>query len=156
MKRRPATAPPFSTAAAVDEVRCELRAARRRRWKLAARVLLWSFVSLWLLAVCVGFAVSSGFRPGCRSRQWEARTNLKALYVAQETFRGEHDRYGTLDELGFQPRGTVRRYRYALEEVSARSFRALAVATTPTNLAGDVWVIDDELALDNVVNACAR
>ena len=91
---------------------------------------------------------------GCRSMQSEAKGNLKVLYVAQESFRGEHERYGERAvDVGFVPRGNRLRYRYALTDVTADGFTAWAFGVDD-DVKGDVWRITETLTLENVRNVC--
>jgi hypothetical protein len=120
----------------------------------------------------------------CRGWQSEARGNLKALLVAEESFRADHDRYGSIDEIGFSPRGKVIRYQYEVrpggpdgrqdefiatataisnepEPLSVRymvqlSLAVLGWACAPArpDIIGDAWSIDQNNELKNEVNAC--
>jgi hypothetical protein len=140
----------------------EGRRARRRHalhlLKLTAKIWLKYILPLLFVTTC---GASILFTPcfvksnKCRSRQSEAKSNLKSLFVAQEAFRAEYDRYSTsFEELGWEPRGSLVRYRYVVEHAAAQHFSALAVALEPEQLAGDVWRMTDRNDLTNLVNRC--
>lgn len=90
----------------------------------------------------------------CELKQDEARGNLKALYVCEESHRAEFDLY-TTDQatIGFRPRGDVIRYRYEVLSASPTAFRARA--TGIGEMAGDVWEMTEANDLTNKSNACA-
>jgi hypothetical protein len=91
----------------------------------------------------------------CRSKQSEAKGNLKALYVAQESFRAEKNKYATsIKELDFKPRGEKIRYEYALVESNATTFVAEGRGTG--DMTGDVWRINEKNELINTQQKCAE
>ena len=136
--------------------------ARRRGW-LVVRVLVGSFVVLFFASFWAPLPSR------CRS-QFEAKGNLKALYVAEESYRGEFDVYNAdTDVIGFAPKGNKIRYRYVVTDVeegvapdqqyfgraSARSsqhFRAWAFRIDGER--EDLWTIDSNNELKHVVNGC--
>ena len=90
----------------------------------------------------------------CRSMQSEAKGNLKALYVAEESNRAEFDTYSTDQaKIGFSPKGSTIRYTYVVKSADAKTF--LAEARGTLDGAEDVWQIDDANALKNLVDGCA-
>ncbi len=91
----------------------------------------------------------------CRSKQSEAKSNLKRIYVAQEVHRAESNRYGSMSEIGFEPleRETVR-YEYAL--IDEGSDRFVVEARGTGDMAGDVWSVDQDGELRAVSNHCAQ
>jgi type IV pilus assembly protein PilA len=103
--------------------------------------------------VVAAIAVPNFVKFQCRSKQSEAKGNLKALYVAEESHRAEVDAYdGDVATIGFTPRGEKLRYTYTILEATKDSFRAEARGTG--EMAGDVWVIDHHNQLVNVENVC--
>ena len=88
----------------------------------------------------------------CRSKQSEAKANLRALFVAEESYRSEHGKYAPFDVVGFAPQGETLRYDYALVEVDDAHF--VAEARGKDEQAGDIWRIDNTNALTNVANVC--
>jgi len=123
-----------------------------RRARAAHRVMALMIASLCLATICSSWLARPAFK--CRSRQSEAKTNFKALYITQEAHRAEHGHYGTFEEIGWRPRGAKVRYEYVLTRKSSGHFTAIAVARASSDNAGDVWMIDETNTLTNVVNAC--
>ena len=136
--------------------------AMRRRLRLLARVLK-GLLLVGLFGACAGLAVLPGqVKFHCRSKQSEAKGNLKALYVALESHLAEHDVYSDdFVALDFAPKGAKTRYRYVVTDVAApapgraAAFVAWAIAddSDPAH-AGDAWRIDDTRTLTNVHNIC--
>jgi len=134
----------------------------RRRWALMRRVLrsllIVSVVGGCLAAIAIP---SMSAFPPCRTRQSETKGNLKALYVAQESYRAEFDVYeaGDFERIGFSPRGQQLRYTYVITDVvnerGREGFTGWGFSTAPDH-AGDVWRIDQNNELTNVVNRCRR
>jgi hypothetical protein len=76
----------------------------------------------------------------CRARQAEAQANLKALSVAENTYKAQNARYSSsLSELGFSPAES--RY-YDIGVNSASDSVYSATATGKGEAAGDVWTVD--------------
>src|SRR5256885_13684030 len=74
---------------------------------------------IWILAA---IAIPNFVKFQCRSKQSEAKGNMKAMYVAEESYRSEFDTYlscpsancsGTgTNDIGFAPKGAKIRYSY--------------------------------------------
>lgn len=88
----------------------------------------------------------------CRSKQTEAKANLKALAVSEEAYRAENGRYAALDAVGFAPAGETLRYTYVLVEASEDRF--VAEARGQDEQSGDLWRIDESKVPVNVANVC--
>lgn len=121
-----------------------------------------------IIGILAAIAIPNFVKFQCRSKQSEAKTNLKALYVAEESYYAEQDQYLTIatcdqqacvaitNDAGWSPKGDRIRYSYATT--------ATASATAPTfvGLAGgseasvntDSWQITQANDLVNKVNAC--
>lgn len=136
--------------------------ALRRRLRLLGRVLK-ALVVLGLFGSCAGIALCPGtVRFQCRSKQSEAKGNLKALYVALESYRAEHDVYSDdFAALEFTPKGAKTRYRYVVTDVvdpapgREAGFVAWAIADDSDPLhAGDAWCIDNTNTITNLHNIC--
>lgn len=124
------------------------------------RVLVASVVVLF-----VGAIFAPGFYPHrCRSQQSEAKGNLKALYVAEESYRAEFDVY-SLDTsvIGFVAKGAKVRYRYVVTDVTdvdadpanpRHTFRAWAFRVDGER--DDLWTISEQNDLTNLVNGCEQ
>ncbi len=114
-------------------------------------------LNLALIPACGGIvaavAIPALVRYECVAKQGEARANLKALFVAEEQYRAEHEDYtDDLAALGFQPMGDRLRYRYAVVSASPQGFSAEARGTD--DMAGDVWAITNANELVNAGEKC--
>ncbi|WAM24818.1 type IV pilin protein PilA [Myxococcus sp. NMCA1] len=86
-----------------------------------------------IIGILAAIAIPNFIKFQARSKQSEAKTNLKALYTAQKSFFSEKDRYSNFaNEIGFAPeRGN--RYAYRVSAGGAcevRDVATLAVAAT--------------------------
>jgi len=133
--------------------------ARRRGW-LVVRVLV-AVVVVLLCAIFLAILFPPYNRYPCRSQQSEAKGNLKALYVAEESYRVEFDVYNAdthvIGFTPFSPKGAKIRYRYVVTDVDdgaapEQSFRAWAFRIDGER--DDLWTIDAHNDLENVVNGC--
>lgn len=117
---------------------------------------------------------------GERSRQAEAKANLKKVFALQEDYKKSHGRYAqTFKDLGFTPVGE-RRYTYILGDDVLRAdipgaysfkgpadlsaiisraapdpatgFLCIAVANLDADTTLDLWTIDEQRQIRNVVN----
>lgn len=92
----------------------------------------------------------------CRSKQSEAKANLKALYFSEESFRADKNGYSTdLAALQFQPFGAKVRYEYVVVEADAEHFVAEARGVAD-GMAGDLWRITNKNDLMAVDDVCHR
>src|SRR3982074_730659 len=67
-----------------------------------------------IIGILAAIAIPNFIRFQARSKQGEAKSNLKSMFTAQRSFYQEKDRYSIyVDEIGFSPeRGN--RYGYSL------------------------------------------
>ena len=109
-----------------------------------------------IIGILAAIAIPNFVKFQCRSKQSEAKGNLKAIYVAEEAYRGEYDVYwGTLSGasgIGFQAKGSKIRYSYAVS-AGTSTFTATAIANTG-ELSSDAWSIDQDNGLLNTTNGC--
>ncbi|MBI1949161.1 MAG: prepilin-type N-terminal cleavage/methylation domain-containing protein [Deltaproteobacteria bacterium] len=107
-----------------------------------------------IIGILAAIAIPNFVKFQCRSKQSEAKGNLKALYVAEEAYRGEFDTYlATGSAIGFIPKGTKIRYTYAIAGNTATVFGASATANT-SDLSSDAWQITQRNDLTNTTNGC--
>jgi Tfp pilus assembly protein PilE len=98
-------------------------------------------------------AVPNFMKFQCRSKQSEARGNLKALYLAEEAHRAAADTFSTDTRvIEFTPRGQKLRYTYTVLSATKDAFSAEARGTG--DMKGDVWTIDETNTLTSVSNSC--
>ena len=102
-----------------------------------------------IIGILAAIAIPNFIKFQCRSKQSEAKGNLKAIYVSEESYRGENDTYisivsigqgstATSNVLGFAPKGAKVRYNYAAS-ASVTTFEATAGGNAEMN--SDAWKI---------------
>lgn len=117
-----------------------------------------------IIGILAAIAIPNFVKFQCRSKQSEAKGNLKALYVAQESYRAEFDTYladcGTsctsaTNEIGFQAKGQKIRYDYS-STGGASAFTATATVkgTFAGELSNDNWTISQANDVKNTTNGC--
>ena len=126
------------------------------------------------IGAMAAIAIPNFVKFSCRSKQSEARANLKAAYTAYRAFQIEHNRAGrSFEELGFRP-GAGRRYSYCMagdclpcdrpgcrapdaDNPCARPLAAGALFCAAGEAAGgkaDVWILGPNGEEENVANGC--
>jgi len=122
-----------------------------------------------IIGILAAIAVPNFVKFQCRSKQSEARGNLKAMYVAQESYKAEYDSYGDVaaidgqaaaqtatNEIGFVPKGNRLRYIYSAADDgntgTAATFGGTAAggSTDTQEMAGDLWTVTE---LNDVCNS---
>ena len=109
-----------------------------------------------IIGILAAIAIPNFVKFQCRSKQSEAKTNLKAVYVAEEAYRSENDKYQTLAQVGYAPKGNKIRYTYTVAVSNAlteSSFLATATGTQDA-VSIDTWTVDNDNRLLNTVNNC--
>lgn len=119
-----------------------------------------------IIGILAAIAIPNFVKFQCRSKQSEAKTNLKAMYVAQESYRGEFDDYvqdvatnfenGGTNVMGFYVRGTNLRYAYtSATGGTGAGVTFLGTATGDQgDVSGDIWTITEGNVLTNTTNLC--
>lgn len=127
-----------------------------------------------IIGILAAIAVPNFIKFQCRSKQSEAKGNLKALYVTQESFRAENDTYTDVVDiaadltgaqaavratqtnvLGWVPKGQKLRYGYAIATANTTTFDATANAGA--GVVGDLadsWTISEANDLVNNAKGC--
>ncbi len=93
----------------IDDVLAKCAAPR-----LVRRVVKVGF-ALSVPALFVAIAIPNFLRFGARSPQTEARTVLGMIFMAETSFLYNMGRFGTFDEVGFEPPGHSTRYTYRID-----------------------------------------
>lgn len=123
-----------------------------------------------IIGILAAIAIPNFVKFQCRSKQSEAKGNLKALYVSEESYRAEGDKYLALtttevpggtatlgtNALGFQPKGTKRRYAYSAA-VTGTTFVGTADSAAGgfgAELSNDAWTINQESQIVNTTLGC--
>ncbi len=115
-----------------------------------------------IIGILAAIAIPNFVKFQCRSKQSEAKTNLKALFVAQEAYRGEYDFYAVVPQVtqanqtvinpaGWNPKGAKLRYNYEAAG-GATTFLASAIGTN--DVVSDAWQINQANEITNTTNAC--
>ena len=99
-------------------------------------------IAVAIIGILAAVAIPSFLKFQARSKQSEAKANLKALFVAEKAFRAEKDRYSSfVGELGFSPERN-NRYAYYLMSGGAledRSGATVASSTLATGISVDTF-----------------
>jgi type IV pilus assembly protein PilA len=115
-----------------------------------------------IIGILAAIAIPNFVKFQCRSKQSEAKTNLKAMFVAQEAYRGEFDSYANIaatgqdnatlvNPAGWNPKGGKIRYVYsAIGEPTTFAGNALGTG----DVQADQWTINQDNAMANPVNQC--
>jgi len=95
-----------------------------------------------IIGILAAIAIPNFIKFQARSKQSEAKANLKAVFTAQKAFFQEKDRFSTLTgEVGFEPERN-NRYAYFLAPGTAIELRdttTIVQATTYTGVAVDTF-----------------
>jgi type IV pilus assembly protein PilA len=134
--------------------------------KPSAFTLIELMIVVAIIGILAAIAIPNFIKFQCRSKQSEAKGNLKALYVAEESYRAEADLYvdcsttacganGT-NVIGYNPKGNKIRYSYQVATATATAFSGTAASTSADFGTGgsDTWTINNDNTIANTANAC--
>jgi len=114
-----------------------------------------------IIGILAAIAIPNFIKFQARSKQSEAKANLKAVFTAQKAFFQEKDRFSTLTgEVGFEPERN-NRYAYFLAPgttLELRDTTTIVQATTYTGVAVDTFKYTSAMAqayADTVCNSKA-
>jgi len=113
-----------------------------------------------IIGILAAIAIPNFIKFQARSKQSEAKANLKAVFTAQKAFFQEKDRFSTLTgEVGFEPERN-NRYAYFLTNTGTledRSTSVITQATTYTGIAVDTFKYSGATAANTYANtACSQ
>ncbi len=123
-----------------------------------------------IIGILATIAIPNFLRYQARAKQTEAKSNLVAIHTSEISYFAENN--GFIDDfnaIGFGVSGSSQRYYYelgnanlgtlpsgctasTLDVVSASGFTAVAIGNIDGDATCDVWTIDDQKVLTNVVN----
>ena len=119
-----------------------------------------------IIGILAAIAIPNFIKFQCRSKQSEAKGNVKAIYTAEESYRAEQDKYincttaecgvGGTSPIGFNPKGNKVRYHYDVTTASSVVFLSNAIVnrTFTGELNSDKWSIDQANTTINLINGC--
>ena len=124
-----------------------------------------------IIGILAAIAIPNFVKFQCRSKQSEAKGNLKAMYVSQESYRAEADNYaltsftcaGTAcvtatNAIGFQAKGAKIRYNYTYGASTAGSAAWSGTAgvnsSFTTELEDDNWTVTQANNVTDRLNGC--
>ncbi len=89
-----------------------------------------------IIGILAAIAIPNFIKFQARSKQSEAKANLKAMFTAEKAFYQEKDRFSSyVAEVGFAPERN-NRYNYSLTSGGTYDNRAASAATTGTQATG--------------------
>jgi len=131
-----------------------------------------------IIGILAAIAIPNFLKFQAKSKQSEAKTNLKGVYTAETSYFGEKNQYGTFDDVNWAPVGNTR-YHYTLTGaitgdnslekgmqltglsaswstdgpgLQPQTFTAGAVGNIDNDTETDCWEINDANQLTNTKN----
>ena len=124
-----------------------------------------------IIGILAAIAIPNFIKFQCRSKQSEAKSQLKSMYVAQESYFAEHDVYVGITNAeanggnltGWAPKGAKIRYSYdATANGTGTNATLLEGATAPNangadglEMNGDAFTLDQTLTIAHPINGCS-
>jgi prepilin-type N-terminal cleavage/methylation domain-containing protein len=114
-----------------------------------------------IIGILASIAIPNFVKFQCRAKQTEAKTSLKQVLVAEESYRGEHDSYvgGAAADLTIigvildPTQQANQRYVFDVQNATDSSYTAFANGVVG-DVNGDLWSMDQNGALSNDINGC--
>src|SRR6478735_7184316 len=89
------------------------RGIRMKSFKKRGFTLIELMIVVAIIGILAAIAIPNFIKFQARSKQSEARTNLKGIFTAEKAFLGDHDYYSAWGEIGWKAeRGN--RYAYTI------------------------------------------
>jgi type IV pilus assembly protein PilA len=111
-----------------------------------------------IIGILAAIAIPNFIKFQARSKQSEAKANLKAIFTAQKAFFQEKDKFSSLTgEVGFEPERN-NRYAYFLDASAVmedRSASTITAATTYTGIQVDVFKYGSSFSQTYAATTCA-
>ena len=105
-----------------------------------------------IVGILAAIAIPNFMRYQAKSKQSEAKVNLRSIYTTQNTYFGEYDTYtADFDLLGWEAEGQAR-YEYSVTVANSSHYTAQARGNIDTDTTIDAWEINEVLILRNVTN----
>ncbi|RMH06731.1 MAG: prepilin-type N-terminal cleavage/methylation domain-containing protein [Nitrospirae bacterium] len=147
---------------------------RRERYTLQLNQTGFSLTELMIVVAIIGIlalvAIPNFMRYQARAKQTEAKTNLVAIHTGEIAYFAENNTYiDDFNAIGFAVTGSSQRYYYelgkaksgklppgctasTLDQVSPTGFTAVAIGNIDGDPTCDVWTINEQKTLVNVIN----
>lgn len=77
---------------------------------------------------------------------------LRLIRFLEEKHKEQHGRYGTLDEIGFQPQVALKNYEFSVDHHDETTFRA--VARGKNGMDGDLMIVDENQHVQHTRDLC--
>lgn len=107
-----------------------------------------------IIGILAAIAIPNFMNYQCKARQSEAKSNLGAIRVAQETYMAEKNTYAdAIGDIAWEAKGTTD-YTYSITAGTSSAFTAQATAANFKGTDTDTWTIDQDGTLSNTANAC--
>jgi type IV pilus assembly protein PilA len=106
-----------------------------------------------IIGILAAIAIPNFLKFQAKSKQSEAKTNLKAIYTAQTGYYGEFSTYNTFDRINWSPVGDAR-YSYSLGSdggirAAAGGYPGPGALFTITGSSGGAWSGSPTLVADD-------
>jgi type IV pilus assembly protein PilA len=112
-----------------------------------------------IIGILAAIAIPNFIKFQARSKQSEAKSNLKAMFTAEKAFFSEKDRFSTyVGEVGFAPERN-NRYNYFLGGTAIMDDRTGVVATTATTaqaIMADAFKYGTGQSTNSIPNVCTN
>jgi Tfp pilus assembly protein PilE len=95
----------------------------------------------------------------CRSMQSEAKFSLQEVYAAQMYFHSKYDHYAALDRLIKDGRIKLPQKYYKLSEQNPPTkdnFSIIAKGLDKTQVAGEIWIVNELKGISIIRSACKK
>ena len=93
-----------------------------------------------IIGILAAIAIPNFLKFQAKSKQSEAKTNLKGIYTAETAYFGENNQYSGFDDVNWEPVGSAR-YHYTLTGASAGAASSLekGASAQPTGTVAPTW-----------------
>ena len=111
-------------------------------------------VVVGIIGILAAIAVPKLQQFTAKSKQSEARVNLKSIHTMQQAYYTENTTFGTVTQIGFATTGKVN-YTYDVTANNASAYTArgsVAARLCPGDADLDAWTITETGTLSNTVN----
>ena len=111
-----------------------------------------------MIGIIAAIAIPNYRRMTCRAKQTEAKSAIKQIQMAEESYRAEHDHYvngsdGALKTTGQALNDSKARYTYGVLAPTNSTFQAEAFGEV-ADVLNDDWLLTENGALQHPYNAC--